>query len=287
MYDVLEFRSKPYFFDIDNYMPYSFSWQDWEISDEYCSPVNHEHGKYVIIVRSHKIDKYCELAEIGYNGQRLVCLITKLMKYLTGMSLNVSERELNDFSKILILPGDCPNGWISNYDNVDDYLKSSNSGFNVKLKISNVKYCGLDMSPLNELEQSLKKISCLDCRIVDLMELYYHVDIIDSSARYMLLGKVLEIIDSIYPLKGHQDNRIKDFFPELSAEFGSTTIKSLMGVANTRKETRHYFNKKNNSTHPSLSMDEAKDYYSKINLLVINIIRKHLGLDLINKVEYV
>lgn len=50
-----------------------------------------------------------------------------------------------------------------------------------------------------------------------------------------------------------------------------------MGIANSRKETRHY-NALPQSSHPALTNQEAELYFQLIDILALNIVRIRLGL---------
>lgn len=50
-----------------------------------------------------------------------------------------------------------------------------------------------------------------------------------------------------------------------------------MGIANSRKETRHY-NASPQSPHPALTNQEAELYFQRIDILALDIIRIRLGL---------
>lgn len=56
-----------------------------------------------------------------------------------------------------------------------------------------------------------------------------------------------------------------------------------MNLANNRRETRHYVGKINESfSHPAMSEEELKLFYSMTNQLCLNIIRQSLGLGIVN-----
>lgn len=57
----------------------------------------------------------------------------------------------------------------------------------------------------------------------------------------------------------------------------SYTNLDLMGIANSRKETRHY-NASPQSPHPALTNQEAELYFQRIDILALDIIRIRLGL---------
>ncbi len=65
-----------------------------------------------------------------------------------------------------------------------------------------------------------------------------HKEIKKSNEKdyYLIIGKVIDMIKWLYPLNHRTDRRINNLFPELFPFFGETTIKDLLGIANTRKE---------------------------------------------------
>lgn len=91
------------------------------------------------------------------------------------------------------------------------------------------------------------------------------------------MGKLVDMINWLYPLNHRIDRRIKEIFPELIPFFGDTTIKDLMGIANSRKETRHY-NASPQLPHPTLTNQEAELYFQRIDILALDIVRIRLGL---------
>lgn len=89
------------------------------------------------------------------------------------------------------------------------------------------------------------------------------------------------MINYLYPpskSNPHNDKRILEYFPELQPFFNDTSIRDLMGVANGRKETRHYENKKTGAPHRSIIWYEAEQFYQRIDVLALSIVRNKLGL---------
>ena len=99
----------------------------------------------------------------------------------------------------------------------------------------------------------------------------------------MLIGKALEIVNTIYPYERHRgkdDDRIKRFHPELAPIFGKVTLKDLMEWSNKRQETRHYMRNLKDS-HPRLTEEEREKLYMCSVELITNIVRKQFGLNLL------
>ena len=77
----------------------------------------------------------------------------------------------------------------------------------------------------------------------------------DERSCFIIMGKVIDMINYLYPLGDSNrkpDRRIYVNFPELLPFFCNTTIKDLMVIANTRRETSHY-NKNGSQPHPPLA----------------------------------
>ena len=131
----------------------------------------------------------------------------------------------------------------------------------------------------DELHIALNNYDSLDEGIKDLMAVHNSAVESDERACYLIMGKLIDMINWLYPLKQKHrlDRRIKETFPELIPFFGDTTIKDLMGIANSRKETRHY-NASPQSPHPALTNREAILYFQRIDILALDIVRIRLGL---------
>ena len=98
----------------------------------------------------------------------------------------------------------------------------------------------------------------------------------------MLLSKALEMVNAMHPLNG-KDDRIQTLLPELVDQFKGTTIKDMLNLANNRKETRHYVDKsKETLSHQAMSEDELKLFYSFTNQLCLNLLRRSLGLNMVD-----
>ena len=130
---------------------------------------------------------------------------------------------------------------------------------------------------MDELHIALNSYDSLDEEIKDLIAVHNSAVESDERACYLIMGKLIDMINWLYPLKHRLDRRIKETFPELIPFFGDTTIKDLMGIANSRKETRHY-NASPQSPHPALTNQEAELYFQRIDILALDIIRIRLGL---------
>ena len=171
-----------------------------------------------------------------------------------------------------------PSGWESNYSALKEMLDKDKA-----VRISAIgtpkHYFVLEKSPFEDIVKALKGFNKLTEPMKDLLVIMNDVDLITDSSRYMLIGKALEIVDAMYPLNHQkQDRRINDLFPEIADRFNGMTLKALIGLSNSRKESRHYVDKKKTITHQGMTYEERKDFYYYSNLLCLNLIRKDLDL---------
>ena len=146
-----------------------------------------------------------------------------------------------------------------------------------------IHYVRIPKSPLGELQIVLENYGDLSDTYKFLIFLHNSIKESEDINRYMLIGKALEIVSTIYPFqknKRQQDTRIKDLHPELLPIFGETTLQDLIDLSNCRQESRHYMRSLKDS-HPKLSIEESEKLYMCSVELITNIIRKHFGLDLL------
>lgn len=132
-------------------------------------------------------------------------------------------------------------------------------------------------SALSELHLALNNYDSLDEEIKDLIAVHNSAVESDERACYLVMGKVIDMINWLYPLNNRTDRRNKDLFQELLPFFEETIIKDLLGIANTRKETRHY-EASSKSPHPALTNQETELYFQRIDVLALDIGRIKLGL---------
>ncbi len=265
---------------IENYIPERFEFQDWLIYDKYIAPKSNliVYGSYNLIVETKEEVGCDDLDEVSLKTNKLISAINELFRYTPFLSFNDSKNHINSFSKRLIFPCDMPIGWNSNYWELKKSAKKPGQ-FSIDWEIETVKNRVTPNAPIKELEIMLNGYATLPSHIKGLIDLHNSANMIDNHICYLVLGKALEIIDSIYPYK-KPDNRIADSFPELVCLFKGITIKRLMDWANNRRETRHYIGDKDTcSSHQSLSDDEAEIYYVLINELVIYEVRRNFKLD--------
>lgn len=278
--NVLRVSSKSINIDLENYNPGRAIIKGYTLKDAYDPPSSKiDHGQYRIIIESPLIRKESDFNNHLCSVREIVKQLTVLTKCVLGEALNTSPWELDAFTKRLELLGQMPEGWESNYFSIQDELdKRKQFHLHVKRVEPRHFFC-LPESPFVDYIKALKHYPGLKPIEIDLLQILNDADLVSFTGRYMLLGKALEIVNAMYPLKG-KDSRIQDLLPELIERFNGTTIKDLLNLANNRKETRHYVNKsKDTLSHQEMSVDERKLFYALTNQLCINLLRRSLGLN--------
>lgn len=273
----LVYHSNPLPITISNYTESSFEYDKWIISDYYREvPIGYEYG-FVVTTKEDVSD--CSIRTIlSVQTSSFVEKLTLLIKYAVGVSLNAPHRQVVHRKFRMIDERETPKGWKSNYEDICSYLNETLPGYVSAIPIP--QSAKMPTSALSELKTALEKYDELDEGMKDLIS--YHNSAVEADERscYLIFGKVLEMINALYPYKhSHgKDQRINEFFPELLPIFGETTLKDLMGIANSRKETRHYVDK-SNIVYKQLTTTEAETYFQRVDVLAMQIIRKALGLD--------
>lgn len=268
------YKSKPMPIHIDEYEHNSFEYDKWIISDDYReSKYCYE---YLIIVSTKKtIKDYNDLIYDSILTSSFVEKLTMLLKYVLGVSLNSPHNQIFHKRVRAVDFRELPKGWEANIAEIDTFLMETLSSFARAVPIpinGNMK-----TSILDELYIALNNYDSLDEEIKDLIAVHNSAVESDERACYLIMGKLVDMINWLYPLNHRIDRRIKEIFPELIPFFGDTTIKDLMGIANSRKETRHY-NASPQLPHPTLTNQEAELYFQRIDILALDIVRIRLGL---------
>lgn len=272
----LVYRSNAMPITIDNYVGNSFTYDKWVISDEYTEvAIGHE---YRIVVSSFdEIKDPSDLTIWAFQTSAFVAKLTMLLKYAICFPLNSPHNQITYRCCRFVDVREMPKGWTSNFDKVDSFLMETCTSYGSLTLFPNNEY--MPTSALDEIRIALNNYDNLEEEIKDLIAVHNSAVEADERSCFLILGKVIDMINYLYPLDSHRkpDKRINDYFPELLPFFDNTTIKDLMSIANNRKETRHY-NKNRNQSHPSLCGKEAELYYQRIDVLATDIVRKRLGL---------
>ncbi len=270
----LVYKSKPLPIHIDEYVQSSFEYEKWIISDDYkelkyCSEYR------IVISTKEPIKNYSDFTHECVLTSNFVEKLTMLLKYTIGVSLNSPHNQIFHKRVRAIDHREIPKGWEANITEVDTHLMETLSSFIRAIPIPTNGHMGT--SALHELHLALNNYDSLDDEIKDLIAVHNSAVESDERACYLIMGKVIDMINWLYPLNHRKDKRINDLFPELLPFFGETTIKDLLGIANTRKETRHY-DASSKSPHPALTDQEAELYFQRIDVLALDIVRIKLGL---------
>lgn len=283
MNNILVAKSKPILLDLENYSEGKSTIKGYLIKDTYSSPrTKVHHGQYQIIVESPIIRDDSDLKRHLNAIKGIAQRLTILSKCIIGEALNTSPWETDIFTKRIELVGQMPLGWESNYDFVKEELDKQKR-LSVHIEVEPSHFCKLATSPFNDYLKAFKAFPRLKTIERDLLQVLNDADLVSYTGRYMLLSKALEMINAMYPLTNNKDDRIQTILPEISERFNGVTLKKLMGLANTRRETRHYVDKSNESlSHQAMTEDELKLFYSMTNQLCLNIIRRSFGLGLVD-----
>jgi len=264
---------------IKRYEPIQFEFLGYTYSDEYVPPKeNQKYGSYVLKISTSEIKDQRQLNSTSMKLRQHAEFVTMLFKYVSGASLFKDDDGIDLHRQRILVAGECPEGWSSNYNQLTDLL--DRNPFRIgPIRMSSRPYVQILISPLYELQLILKQYNRVSETIRYLMRLNYEAGIASEMIRSLVYGKVLEIIDAIHPLKGKKDNRIEEHYPFMQEHFKGKTIKDLMCLANTRADTRHYVAQKDNvKAHPFLSYEELGVYEPLIDNLAINEVRINFGL---------
>lgn len=277
----LIYKSKPMPITIENYIKNSFIYDKWVISDEYTEvAIGHEYR--IVVTSLNEVKDHNDLMYLAIQTYSFVEMLTMLLKYAICFPLNSPHNQITYRCIRAIDMKEIPKGWKSNIDDVDSFLRETLPSYVSVTLIPNNEY--MPTSALTEIQIALNNYNTLKEEIKDLMAVHNSAIESDKRSCFLILGKVIDMINYLYPLSNSNrkpDKRINEYFPELLPFFDNTTIKDLMNIANNRKETRHY-NKDRSQLHPSLNGKEAELYYQRIDILATEIIRKELGLSPIN-----
>ena len=276
----LVYESIPLNLLIRKYKPFQFEYCGYTYSDKYIPPKEKQkYGSYVLKISTGEMTEQSQLNGYSMKLRQHVEFVTMLFKYITGASLFKDEDGIDLRRKRVLVAGECPEGWSSNYNELNDLL--DHNTFRIgPIHMFLKPYAQILISPLYELQLILMRYDRVNETIRYLMHLNYEADVASKMIRCLVYGKVLEIIDAIHPLQpGKKDNRIEKYYDGMQEMFQGMTIKDLMGLANNRADTRHYAAQKNNIiAHPFLTYEELGRYEVLIDNLAINEVRINFGL---------
>ena len=274
----LIYKSQAFPITIEKYVPSTFIYDQCTISDDYKKvAIGNEYR--IIVTSLADIQNHNGLTLLAVQTSTFIEKLTMLLKYAIGMSLNSPHKQLTYRSMRGIDIREMPKGWTANINEVDTYLKDTQSSHISVIVFPNNGY--MAVSALAELQIALNNYDALDEEIKDLISLHNSAVESDERSCFLIMSKVIDMINYLYPpskSNPHNDKRILEYFPELQPFFKDTSIRDLMGIANGRKETRHYENKKTGTPHRSISGREAEQFYQRIDVLALSIVRNKLGL---------
>lgn len=278
----LIYTSNPLSLVIANYEPMSFEYNGWIVSDEYaCNEKYPIDSEYRIVISSQDIESKEELRETASQGRYVTELITKMLPYVTFVSLNEPLHTNLSRTRFIINTTKPLSGWNNNYEEIETELgKNDDNPLKVKVTLMpTTHWVRMHKSPMEELKIVLENYNELSDTYRFLIFLHNSIVKSEDNNRYMLIGKALEIVNAIYPYqRGRQDRRIQENHPELLPFFEGTTLKDIIGLSNSRQESRHYMRSLKDS-HPRLTEEEREKLYLCSVLLITNIIRKVCGLE--------
>ena len=278
----LIYTSNPLSLVIANYEPMSFEYNGWIVSDEYaCNEKYPIDSEYRIVISSQDIESKEELRETASQGRYVTELITKMLPYVTFVSLNEPLHTNLSRTRFIINTTKPLSGWNNNYEEIETELgKNDDNPLKVKVTLMpTTHWVRMHKSPMEELKIVLENYNKLSDTYRFLIFLHNSIVKSEDNNRYMLIGKALEIVNAIYPYqRGRQDRRIQENHPELLPFFEGTTLKDIIGLSNSRQESRHYMRSLKDS-HPRLTEEEREKLYLCSVLLITNIIRKVCGLE--------
>lgn len=278
----LVYESIPLNLLIKQYEPIQFEYGKYTYSDKYIPPKEkQQYGSYVLRISTKEITEQGQLNRSSIELRQHAEFVTMLFKYVTGTSLFKDEDGVDLHRMRILFAGECPDGWSSNYNELNDLLDRNQ--FHLDIREEPTKpYAQILISPLYELQLILNQYNRVPEVIRYLMRLNYEAEMASEMIRSLVYGKVLEIIDAIHPLqkgKGKKDNRIEEYYNGMQELYEGITIKDLMNLANNRADTRHYAAQKENViAHPFLSYDELGIYEPLIDNIAMNEVRKSFGL---------
>ncbi len=281
----LSFISDAMDVEIKNYSDCKFEYDKWMVSDKYVLDEKHPHlSKYSIVVTSPNIGTEEELNDYRAKGEMVIKRITHFIPICGLPALNTPNSTSFYRDVSIIDYQKAPNGWGMNYNEIKEIFKAQeNKKHTITISVGGFRpYSIIDSSPLEELSTIMNNYDSTSDEIKFLVFLNNAILTSMDSNKYMLIGKALEIINAMYPLKGNKDNRLNEYFPELEKVYEGHTIKELMGLCNSRKETRHFIKDKKDNTrlipHESLSKEEGLLLLGLSTNLIMNVIRDKVGL---------
>lgn len=278
----LIYKSQGFPITIEKYIPSSFNYDQWVISDEYTKlAIGNEYR--IVVTSLSDIRDHNDLTFLAIQTSAFVEKLTTLLKYAVGISLNSPHKQLTYRCVRGIDIRELPKGWSANIDEIDSFLTETRSShISITVFPNNAD---MPTSALSELQTALNNYDALNEEVKDLIALHNSAVESDERSCFLIMSKVLDMINFLYPPSKshpHNDKRISQYFLELHPFFIDTTIRDLFEIANQRKETRHYEDKKTCNPHNSIKGHEAEQFFQRVDVLALSLVRNKLGLPPLN-----
>lgn len=278
----LIYKSQGFPITIEKYIPSSFNYDQWVISDEYTKlTIGNEYR--IVVTSLSDIRDHNDLTFLAIQTSAFVEKLTMLLKYAVGISLNSPHKQQTYRCVRGIDIRELPKGWSANIDEIDSFLTETRSShISITVFPNNAD---MPTSALSELQTALNNYDALDEEVKDLIALHNSAVESDERSCFLIMSKVLDMVNFLYPPSKshpHNDKRISQYFPELQPFFIDTTIRDLFEIANQRKETRHYEDKKTRIPHNSIKGHEAEQFFQRVDVLALSLVRNKLGLPPLN-----
>ena len=147
----LIYESIPLNLLIKKYDSIQFEYGGYTYSDKYIPPKeNQRYGSYILNITTREMFEQGQLNGSSIRIRQHAEFVMMLIKYITGTSLFDEQKEIDLRRKRFFIAGECPNGWSSNYKELNDLLDCNP----IKLQIKHLPsrpYAIIPVSPLYEL----------------------------------------------------------------------------------------------------------------------------------------
>lgn len=215
----LIYKSQGFPITIEKYIPSSFNYDQWVISDEYTKlAIGNEYR--IVVTSLSDIRDHNDLTFLAIQTSAFVEKLTMLLKYAVGISLNSPHKQLTYRCVRGIDIRELPKGWSANIDKIDSFLMETRSShISITVFPNN---SDMPTSALSELQTALNNYDALDEEIKDLIALHNSAVESDERSCFLIMSKVLDMINFLYPPSKshhHDDKRISQYFPELQPFF--------------------------------------------------------------------
>ena len=180
---------------IQKYDPIQFEFGGYTYSDKYTPPKEKQKfGSYILRISTGEITEQRQLNRLSIKLRQHLEFVTMLIKYVTGASLFKNEDGINLHRQRILVAGECPEGWSSNYEELNMRLDCNPIQIGIR-RMPSKPYAQILISPLYELQLILVQYNRVPESIRYLMRLNYEADVASEMVKSLIYGKVLEIIE--------------------------------------------------------------------------------------------